>query len=262
MTVWHALHPPPRFPPGAHLVLNPFGPCDLWDLGPPLADSIVAKQAREGLLISHVRLEGLTLPRARPLTPRHPRTEVLARGVNDEPLLLAIDRPEGRVLVLSADLDRAELPLRVAFPVLMGNALLWMAGGGEGLREAVPGGATVLAELPVTSPGTGALRLWSPDGRASSPVAACGGKTALGPLDKAGVWRVAAAADGPAALEVAVNVADPAETDLRPVTPAKPTGQVSLSRGLSLPPAWVALLGLAAVGLVVEWWLYQRRLIA
>ena len=67
-----------------------------------------------------------------------------------EPLFSALERPEGKVLILSVNLDKGDLPLRTAFPILATNALNWFAGARGELREAYATGAIAEITLPTT----------------------------------------------------------------------------------------------------------------
>src|SRR5262249_3814142 len=67
VTVFHR-NVPAKFPPGPALVIDPAGPCDLWQIGEPLQNPIVAKQDRDSPLMAHVRLDNVILPEARKLT--------------------------------------------------------------------------------------------------------------------------------------------------------------------------------------------------
>ena len=101
----------------------------------------------------------------------------------------------------------------------------------------------------------------------------------LGPLQTAGLWHVAPVrppagsrgTGGPAAtfpnaagwpagtVPVAVNLADPAESDVRAVAAAS---AADAGAGVAGGRPWWFLLAAAALGLAaVEWWLYQRRFI-
>jgi hypothetical protein len=249
---------PERLPPGPSVVIHPAGSCDLWELGGPVVDLLVGSQDAKSPLMAYVKLENVVLTEARSLQLKA-KGNVVAAFVGGEPLVVAIDRPEGRVVVLTASLDDpADLPLRTAFPILMGNALAWVDPRRVELQESTPTGQPVtLRGLP-----SGA-RLWTPDGR-EAPCSAVADTFVAGPLDQRGVWRVAPRADAEPIAELACNLASATESDLRP-DPGLPAPGVSGSvpgsrRALaSLGPPWYLLI-VAAFGLVVlEWRLYQRR---
>src|SRR5207248_7047847 len=138
--------------------VEPTGDCDLWKVGEVLQSPIVTLQDRDSPLMAHVRLDNVILPEARKLM-FVAKPQVLAGAVTGDPLFALIDRPEGKVVVLTVNLDLGDLPFRTAFPILAMNTLGFFTGSGE-LRESLPTGAT--AE--VTLPATGAFVLRSPDG--------------------------------------------------------------------------------------------------
>ena len=93
--------------------------------------------------MAHVRLDNVLMPEARKLTftPAAGRPQVLAGCGDRRPALRrSIDRPEGKVLVLTVNLDKGDLPLQTAFPILAMNALGWFTGSQGELRESLPTG--------------------------------------------------------------------------------------------------------------------------
>jgi len=128
---------PSRLPAGPAVVLNPQNACDLWELGEPVDDATVARQARGSALLDGIQLEGIQLPGARRLQLRssvEPASRTLLWAADGTPLGFAIDRAEGRVFVLSGDPESGELVQRAAWPVLLAGALDWVAGDGGGKR--------------------------------------------------------------------------------------------------------------------------------
>ncbi len=120
---------PDTLPPGPVLVIDPRGPCDLWTLGDKLEEPVVAGQGDGSPLLAHVLLDGTQLTGASQLSPT-PGTPArpLAWTAGGTPLLCAIERSAGRVLVLQGNLDEGSLPLREDFPKLIDNAIAWLAG--------------------------------------------------------------------------------------------------------------------------------------
>jgi von Willebrand factor type A domain/Aerotolerance regulator N-terminal len=245
---------PATLPAGAALVIDPNGPSDLWDIGGPAAP-LVGRVDRESPVMAHVRLENVRLTGHKSITPKG-KVQVLATSVGDDTLCFAADRPAGRVIVLSVNLEQGDLPLRTAFPILVTNAVAWLAGQREELRESAASGGFITVTLPQSTAGA-ELSLWSPDG-IGRRLPAGTDRVALGPLDRRGVWRVAAASDGPAVTEVACNLANRSESDLRP-TPM-PAATANERAAPAMPRAARYYLSvLVFVLLVVEWCLFQRR---
>jgi hypothetical protein len=253
---------PAKLPPGNVLVVDPTNDCDLWKTGEKLQNSIVTEQQKDSPLMAHVRLDNILMPEARKLTftPAAGKPQVLAGAVSGDPLFALIDRPEGKVVVLTVNLDQGDLPFRTAFPILAMNILGDFTSQGE-LRESLATGATA----DVTLPGTGEFVLRSPDG-SKKKLPEGGGKITVGPFDRCGLWSVGPDSEGaPPLQEFAVNLMSKAESDLRPpeglttVATAADTGLVS---GFFGRPVWWYLIGLAWILVVVEWYLYQRRWIS
>jgi hypothetical protein len=212
------------------------------------------------------------MPEARQLKLNAPKVQVLATSLTNDPLYAAIDRPEGKVLVLTVNLEKGDLPLQTAFPIMVANALGWFAGTKGELRESLSTGAVTDLELPPSADAArGGLALLAPDGR-SRPLPVSGNKVTVGPLDQCGVWSIVrpssdaskVGAKGQEApkplLEVACNLASRPESDLR--SPLPTTSRASLVSGFGGWPIWVALCAVALALAGLEWYLYQRRWIS
>ncbi len=181
---------------------------------------------------------------------------VIARSVRD-PLIVAGRRAGKKVVVFGFGLDATDLTLRVAFPILLVNALDWFAGDD--------------AEL-ITTYRTG--RVWSipvdpderlrevdvrgPGGRQKAPVAR-GRARFYGA--QAGIYQIDVPGGEPLAL--AANLADPVESRIAPRTelklagriiPAPPSFTPSVSRSI-----WTYLVLGALLLSTVEWLTYNRR---
>ena len=108
----------------------------------------MTKQDKDSPLMAHVRLDNVLMPEARQLKFTAPKVQVLASSLTSDPLYAAIDRPEGKVLVLTVNLEKGDLPLQTAFPIMVANALGWFAGTKGELRESLATGAVADLELP------------------------------------------------------------------------------------------------------------------
>jgi hypothetical protein len=262
ITVYHRKVPNP-LPPGPAFVIDPADDCDLWTVGDKLQNPIVAKQDKDSTLMAHVRLDNVLMPEARKLTFTEAagKPQALVGALAGEPLYCAIDRPTGKVLLLTVNLDQGDLPLRTAFPILFTNALGWFAGGRGELREALATGATTEVTLPAQSGGAFLLR--APDGQ-TSPLPSGVTRTTVGPLDQCGIWSVVPVTPGAAPVfEFACNLANRAESDLRPAEelPAS-AAEATVAAGFVGRPVWFYLLAAAWLLAGVEWYLYQRRWIS
>jgi hypothetical protein len=147
---------------------------------------------------------------------------------------------------------------------------------------AVPPGASEadVAVVETTAETKHDLVLVSPS-QTSIPLAATGELVTIGPLVETGLWTVRPAAptggkpaeenanaksagkaddDDPRAIQVACNLVDAAESDLRPRGElAEVEGRALLTLGGQ--SLWFYLTLLAAALVAAEWWLYQRRIV-
>jgi hypothetical protein len=255
---------PSTLPPGPVMVIDPRSSCDLWQLGDKLTTPVVAKQDDEAVLMAHVRLTNLLLPGACRMKLLGPG-QVLASGAEGEPLLVAFERPAGRVVVLTVDLNSGELPWRVAFPVLMGNALAWLAGNLGELQEGSATGSLVTVDLPSPPTGPFVPLLRSPRQQIKR-LPADTARLTVGPFDTCGVWAIDVATPTTqarsTALEIACNLTNARESDLRPPAGITPSAPMAAAFGLGGQPLWFYFLVSAWLLMGVEWFLYQRRWIS
>ncbi|HZV06510.1 MAG TPA: BatA and WFA domain-containing protein [Gemmataceae bacterium] len=260
--VYHHQIPNP-LPPGNALVIDPDVGCDLWEVGEKLQSPLVTKQDRDSPLMAHIRLDNVLMPEARKLTftPAAGKPQILAAALTGEPLLVALDRPEGKVLILTVNLEKGDLPLRTAFPILVTNTLGWFAGGRGELREALAAGSITEVALPQTTETQYLLR--GPDGQTRKlPPGVT--RTTVGPLDQCGVWSIVADTPGAAPVqEIASNLASREESDLRPPESLPSLGEEpARALGFTGRPIWFYLLAAAWLLAGLEWYLYQRRWIS
>jgi hypothetical protein len=283
VVVYHRVAPE-KLPAGQVFVIDPANATDLFAIGEQIANPIVTKQDKDSPLMSHVRLDNVLMPEARSLTPTLPeQTLILAEAVTKEPLFFAVNRPEGRVLVLTVNLDKGDLPLRTAFPITVANALHWFAGNKQDLRESLAAGslATISSSDFAHPAKSASLLLKNPAGELK-PLPAIERMT-IGPLDRCGVWSIVEdpgstepgkdtttmpgdktqAGESPL-LEIACNLASATESDVRPpeelLTNSTTTSPVLA--GLGSRPVWFWLLLTGLVLTTLEWVMYQRRVIS
>jgi hypothetical protein len=249
---------PQSLPAGPVFVIDPAGPCDLWEIGEPLQNPIVTNQEKGSPILGHVRLDNISMPEARKITPKGP-AQVLASSLSGEPLIATFDRPEGKVIVLTVNLDKSDLPLQTAFPILVSNALSWFSGPKGELRESLASGSVTEVELP--SRGGSGMFLKSPGGQ-TRPLPRSAARATIGPLDEVGVWSLVRGPESAPEAEFACNLASPSESDLRPPAGLAPLHRLATHSGFGGRPVWFYL-ALGAFGLAgVEWYLYQRRWIS
>jgi len=271
ITVFHR-RVPPVLPLGGVMVVEPAAMCDLWKLVEPAGAFVrVAGPVRHSgpsPVLGNVDLAQVLFEEMVPLEFTQP-VDSLVVSATGQPILTAIDRPEGqgRVLVLHARLDKSDLPLRPALPILLANAVRWLGDEDDTVRIG-PSTSDPVAIPPATTP----RRLRSPDGLFYLLAA---GQTGIGRLERSGVWSVLpggaetvdaqlAEDEGPGAAEsaemvISINLADRRESNL-----SADAGLAADSKDLAGGqgnPLWRWLVGLAIVITVLQWCLYHRRVL-
>jgi hypothetical protein len=164
-------------------------------------------------------------------------------------LLIAGSRGAQRMAALAFDVVDSDLPLRVAFPLLMSNAVHWLSGDEPDALPSLVAGKTFALEagqLASAAP----LVVWPADGVVPPPAVS----GALRPM-KNGFYQIAGTTGK---RWMAVNTFSSSESDLA-------SGQGE-SKQAALPttplsgwPIWQWLACAAFTLLVAEWWLHHRR---
>lgn len=171
-------------------------------------------------------------------------------------VLLAGDTGRRRLLACGFDLLDTDWPLRVSFPIFLGNAVQWLAeAGGHSRLRTMRTGQVLRVTAP---PGVSQVTLTRPGGRRER-LDATHGEVTIADTGKCGVYALQA---GEKTRRWAADLRDPAESDLTPQPDLK-LGETRIVSGTEAPRQerhlwpWLALLALGL--LLVEWHLYHRR---
>lgn len=176
------------------------------------------------------------------------------------PLVVAGERGGRRVGVFAFALNDSDLPLQIAFPVLMANLMDWFIPSGI-LAESTVRVGQAQAIRPRLDAET--VRVTAPDGSVSELTVA-GGSVLYSDTAQPGIYRVEVVAGGEIVQAEAftVNLFSPSESDITPRPVADGRGG-SVSRDLTDEPGqyefWPLLALLALFVLIAEWYLYHRR---
>ena len=179
------------------------------------------------------------------------------------PLLLAGEVDGRRVAVFTFDLRASDLPLQIAFPVIMANITTWLSPGRViAADDNLQPGATVTL-LPDARAASVAVTL--PDGSVWQQAIDRAAPVLFDQTQQTGVYRVAfgdaAGATQPGGA-FAVNFFDATESRIQPATTlqigtTEVTGDAAGIEGLRELWPWLLAGGLAV--LLVEWWITYRR---
>lgn len=191
---------------------------------------------------------------------------VLARTSNGEPLIVAGEPGGRRVVAVAFDLHQSDLPLQVAFPILMNNLVEWLqptasvqappnlAAGDPVSIQPMPQADEIVVTTPAGSEG----------GQGKQTVLKPSGQVSFAGTDALGVYSVQQNAKGKPLgppEQFAVNLFSREESNITPRPDLPFTGSqgtqaaAQTERPLEVWP-WVLLASL--VLLSVEWWFYNR----
>jgi len=237
-------------PPGNYLLIGTVPPNLPISASGLVPRPGIATWDRADPVLRFVTFDDVRVDRSLALAPEDGR--VLAEG--QVPILWAYEGQGVRVLLLGFALGDSDLPLHVAFPVLMANSLAWLGGGGS---EATPG-----ESVQVPAAGADEAVLTTPEGGRLG-VRAINGVFVLPPFTHTGLYRLAGAAGdrwfavGPGST--AAGMIRPGEVPASEISRAQGRGarvSEALLTRISLWP-WLLLAAMAAA--LGEWALATRR---
>lgn len=266
LTVFDNVAPPKDLPPGRYL---------FWG-GPPASAQNPATAtgtdtdkpqildwSRGHPLMRFVDLANVNVRRARAVAPV-PWAETLAE-TEAGPLIVAGERGETRAVYLAFSVLDSDMPLRIAFPILLANCRDWLsarpgeASGALRAGEVVPLAATTTANAAPIS-------VARPDGRTDTLHPNAGGPVLYNGANTVGLYT--ATDGGKFRQNFAVSLLSAAESNIAPVaTPTILVADAGEGSSGSAPPrvpvrreVWPWIAGLALAILAVEWLVYHRRL--
>ncbi len=191
-----------------------------------------------------------------------PEALILVDGMKGP--MIVLEREDRRThLVVAFDLLDSNWPLKITFPIFLHNALEYLALGSDmNVRPSYPPGATPRiprSNLERNGADVKTIRLNGPMGSRDIPVPATG-DFALPALDRVGLYTT----DPPVPQyeKIAVNMLDENESNLLPAdAPPGNVGQALASGGgKSRLELWWWLVACVALPLLlIEWWVYTRR---
>jgi Ca-activated chloride channel family protein len=228
-------------------------------------------------LLENISLDGVhILDATRINLPEWARQVILGKNGSDYAPLLFNGEVEGRrVAVLTFNLHHSDLPLQIAFPILLANMIYWLApGSGNELPTQVTPGSAVTFLVPLVGTQNQDLSkavAIRPDG-SSLLLEVVDNRIVFADTNQLGIYEIrwgdtTDQHTNPSMIEqFAVNLFTPQESDTKPVQQLSITG-VEMARGTATSQRvhrewWrsVALIALAL--LMVEWLVYQRAALA
>ncbi|HTA18109.1 MAG TPA: BatA and WFA domain-containing protein [Polyangia bacterium] len=247
--IFDGVAPTPAPTRGHFLYLAPRGPGSPFAVRGTVKDPVIADVRKGHPLLRQLELADVNIAEAARLA-LEPGDAAVASAFG-APLIVARERPGLRVAALAFDVRRSDLPMRTAFPLLVANAIGWLAG--DDAREVMPGIVGATARVPAPR-GATHVDVRDPSGaRARWPVV---GDVVEIPIRRAGFYRVGT-------VTVAANVGDAVESETTPVQTLVLAGRTLTppdppTRHRRRPLANWALVAAAAL-LLIEWATTHRR---
>ena len=253
---------PNALPEGDMLLINPLNSTPLFTIGGLLdATDEIEVSAEESPITVFVDLDEMSLLQYRSVVAAWAQPLIQAPQAA---VLLAGEVNAQQVAILPFDLRDSNLPLLIAFPVLMANLIDWFSPADI---VPLPDGLSVGDVLVISPPlHAESVRITAPDGSARElPVE--GEPLAYTDTGQLGLYllEILQAGEVTQAQHFAVNLFATGESDIAPVPEAELRlggGLVAAEAGeqLGLQEFWKWLAAAALLLLAIEWIVYHRRL--
>jgi hypothetical protein len=210
---------PPELPDKPILAIAPPRSSDLGEVTGTVIAPPVGQGAIDEPLLRNVDLSRLHIAAAQALTPPDWARVVLPSSP-DVPLLYAGLRSGLPTAVLAFDLRQSDLPLQVAFPILLSNLMGELLGLGQDAMDPLAPSTPVELAL---RPGVTGLRVTLPDGSVRELAASATGASSVAFVEtqQLGVYRVE---------ELGVEAPEPTQA-------AQPSAAASVAPGTAAGPA-------------------------
>jgi len=260
---------PDEPPPGAALYIDPPSDGEFGTVTGRIEGPLIDRTDPDEPILRFVDLASVHIGRARDVALGTGMRSVVDTGAGRP--LVAVGERDGRQLgLIGFDLSESDLPLQVAFPLLMSNLVDHLLPVAEGiLPSSMPLGMSVTAAVDPGIERVSVVTTGADGAGTAVEVPVVGGQLTLAGADAVGVREVRAISDDPAiGNEVlgrtAVNLFSTDESDVAPGDPQRivDMGRVPANDDGPGQPAraeWWWPLALAALGLLaVEWILYHR----
>ena len=285
------------YPPAVDSSETPNGqgskPLLQWNIGEALETPIITDWERTHPILQHVHLENVQIGTAYHVTP--PSTaQVLARSF-ESPVLFIDVTPNRKIVFAAINILESDLPLRIAFPVIIANTIQWFQQRSEILEYHLHTGEVLKQEIESIDAISQPELQTETDSPESTPklvkIAGPEDKTWELPIEgdellfeqtqRAGFYELKISEAGDSTPEGekpppevsdatednsgtvwAVNLADATESHIGADPAVENLTKESVTQSsavLGRYPPWVYLVCLAVGLSVVEWFLYQRR---
>ncbi|MEK7311891.1 MAG: BatA and WFA domain-containing protein [Chloroflexota bacterium] len=241
------------------LLINP-PPNPLFNINGVFTPTITSTiSVADDPLLQFVDLSNVHILRARDIeTPAWART---LASIESKPLIFYGTLERRRVVVFTFDLRDSDLPLQIAYPILMSNLIEWLTPSTViSAEDLIRPGDSVTVRPAV---GEQAVGIFAPDGQLFTA-----GVTNAGALfadtNQLGIYSVGTTSvqeGGKFAGFFAVNLFDAQESDIKPaetLTIGRAQVAASVRNQVGQREFWPYVAAAALAILLIEWWVYHR----
>jgi Ca-activated chloride channel family protein len=268
LTIFDATIPFTSTPPTGNLLfIAPPSSTEFFTVTGTIQNPTPTPAEEDNGLLNYISLEGVNILDAVKISlPDWAKPIINATSLNStipSPLLFMGERQNRQIAVLAFDLQHSDLPLQIAFPILMANLLQRLAPGLSGtIPTQIPPGAAFTFTLPInsdTNSHSEALTLTKPDGR-EIQIQPQDGRVVFSDTSQLGLYTVALTDLKP--IHFAVNMFLPEESTITPVKSLEIVGTQETGNFNEAQRSrqewwrWIALFALALI--FSEWLVYHR----
>lgn len=243
--------PPAR---GDILYIDPSGENSPWAVRDKVDDPIIATVRRAHPLMRWITFTDINIGQASRLKTT-PKDTIVASSALGAPILIARDGDDRRMVALSFDVRASDLPLRVAFPVLLINVIDWFSGDGESLLESYKTGNSWSVDVPDELE---EVTVKTPAGKTFSAPVYDGRAVVFG--EDAGFYQLSAKDYD---RSIAGNLANTTESAIAPSDLEAGDKEVVTTTDALIfdrSEIWIWILLAIFAVLFLEWWTYNRRI--
>ena len=254
---------PNRLPDGDMLIINPPSSASLFAVGPPIeAASDIEIVDSESPITDFVDLDEMSLLQFRQVEADW--AAPLIRTAEGD-ILLAGEANARQIAILPFDIRDSNLPLLIAYPILMANLLDWFSPVDiVSLPDGLSVGDPLVIQPPLLADD---VRITLPTGE-TRDLPVNGSALVFTDTNQLGLYRleIVQAGEVVRSQNFAVNLFATGESDIAPVAEEDLTlggGAVETAETneqLGLQEFWGLLVILALLTLLLEWFVYHRRL--
>ena len=247
---------PPTLGDGNYMFIYPPKAGAIWQIGESLETPIITEWERDHPILRHVHLDNVQITEAYQV--QVPATaNVLVRSFED-PLLIVEESQNRRIVFVATDTLKSDLPLRIAFPLIIANTIQWFQGKSE-IEEYHLQTGEVLKKRIDEAAAIESVTIVGPAGE-SWEIPVEKGELLFDETSVVGFYELKI---GEGEEVWAVNLTDVAESQIHAaegVEDLLEEEEVVLGGAALLHyPPWIYLVLLAVLLSAVEWFLYQRR---